>query len=60
MLGLLNENGKTRAVLSALEDRPLLSLFDAEKTRAVLGVTANGKAGLILLDAAGKPIWSAP
>jgi hypothetical protein len=59
---LVDSEGKVRARLGVLKDRPGLALYDKDgKTpRAILGLTAEGKGALMMMDAEGKIVWSVP
>jgi len=59
-LEFYDENGKTRAALNVFDSGPMLRLYDESETfRAVLAVSYDVP-WLCLLDANGRPIWSAP
>jgi hypothetical protein len=59
---LVDGEGKVRARLGVLKDRPGLALYDKDgkAPRAILGLTGEGKGALMMMDADGKIVWSAP
>ena len=58
---LVDGEGKVRARLGVMKDQPGLALYDKDgKTpRAILGLTTEGKAALMMMDKDGKITWSA-
>jgi hypothetical protein len=59
-LVMTDEIGKGRVGLVVHNGNPLLTLKVIGGGQAALGVGEGGKAGALLLDNTGKPIWSAP
>jgi hypothetical protein len=57
---MTDEIGKGRVGLVVHNGNPLLTLKVIGGGQAALGVGEGGKAGALLLDNTGKPIWSAP